>query len=304
MPGSDAQVVVVTGASSGIGRATALAFAQQQASLALVGRDRNALTAVSEECRALGARSQVFEVDLTDLVAVERLRVDVVSEFGRIDVWVSCAAVLLFGRFLDIPPEAFARVINTNFLGCVNGSRVALSQFRAQDDRGILINTSSLLGVMGEPYVSAYVATKFAIRGFTACLRQEYRDAPGIRICLVMPAAVDTPIYSKAGNYFGRQARSIVPVLAPERVARKIVRLTRRPRRETAVGIYGHLLKWFAAIAPMTLERLVARAGPALQFKPDAHSSGAGNLFESHGPQQVDGGWRKYWAAKLYGQRR
>jgi short-subunit dehydrogenase len=303
MPGPDAQVVVVTGASSGIGRATALAFAQQRASLALVARDINALTAVGEECRALGARSQVFEVDLTDLVAVERLRTGVVSEFGRSDGWVSCAAVLLFGRFLDIPPDAFARVINTNFLGCVNGSRAALTQFRAQDNRGVLINTSSLLGVMGEPYVSAYVATKFAIRGFTACLRQEYRDAPGIRICLVMPAAVDTPIYSKAGNYFGREARSIFPVLAPERVASKIVRLAERPRREAVVGIYSHLLKWVAAIAPMTLERLVARAGPALQFKRAAESGSTGNLFESQDPQRVNGGWKEYWAAKLRWQR-
>ncbi|HEX2216279.1 MAG TPA: SDR family oxidoreductase [Xanthobacteraceae bacterium] len=294
-----APVVVITGASSGIGRATALAFARKRARLALVSREAAGLESAADECRAVGGQALVCSTDLTDLAAVERLRASVVAEYGRIDVWVSCAAVLLFGRFEDIPPDAFGRVIETNFLGCVNGSRVALAQFRAQGDQGTLINTSSLLGMMGEPYVSAYVATKFAIRGFTACLRQEFRDTPGIRICLVMPAAVDTPIYGKAGNYFGRQARSIVPVLAPERVARKIISLAERPRREVVVGISGHLLRWGATLTPMLLERIVGRLGPPLQFRRGAQPSDPGNLFGSAGPYAVEGGWKEYWAEKI-----
>jgi short-subunit dehydrogenase len=295
----DPLVVLITGASSGIGRATAQAFARRAASLAIVAREASALESVAHECRALGARVLSYPTDLTDLEAVERLRASVVQEYGRIDVWVSCAAVLAFGRFEDIPPDAFARVLTTNFLGCVNGSRVALAQFRAQGNRGTLINTSSLLGMAGEPYVSPYVASKFAVRGFTACLRQEFRDVPDIRVCLVMPWAVDTPIYSKAANFFGRRARSIIPVVAPERVARAIVSLTTRPRREVIVGMSGHLLKIGLALAPMLVERLIARFGPALQFQPEPQTPSAGSVFASKGPYAVEGGWKEYWAERI-----
>jgi NAD(P)-dependent dehydrogenase (short-subunit alcohol dehydrogenase family) len=236
---------------------------------------------------------------LTDREAVERIRADVVREYGRIDVWISCAAVLMLGRFEDIPPDAFERVLATNFLGCVNGSRVALDQFRAQGNRGILINTSSLLGMVGEPFISPYVATKFAIRGFTSCLRQELRETPGIRVCLVMPWAVDTPVYSKAGNVFGRRARSIFPVIAPERVASVMVGLSERPRRVAVVGTLGHLLRFALALAPMLVERLIARIAPHLQFRPEPQSPTTGNLFASAGPHAVHGGWRAHWAQRV-----
>jgi short-subunit dehydrogenase len=299
MPAETAVVVVLTGASSGIGRATALAFARRGARLGLVTRDPEAARDLVAECRALGGAAVLCGADMADADAAERVRETVVAAHGRIDVWVNCAALLLFGRFEDVPPAEFRRVIDVNLIGYANGARAALAQFRAQDNRGLLVNTGSLLGMMGEPAVSAYVASKFAIRGLTACLRQEYRDTPGIRICLVMPMATDTPIYHKAANRFGRKARSIFPVLAPERVAAKIVGLVERPRGETAVGATGVLLRLAAALAPMLLERIVARCAPPLQFEPEAQPPSAGNLFESQGPRTIDGGWRRYWADRL-----
>jgi len=193
-------VVVITGASSGIGRITALAFARQGACLALAARDQAVLAAVAEECRSLGGRIVIQPLDVRDFAAVDELRRTAVAAFGCIDVWVNCAAVLLFGRFEDLPPEAFRQVIETNVIGYANGARAAILQFRTQGDRGTLINVGSVLGMVGEPYVSAYVTSKFALRGLTACLRQEMRAFPNIHVCAVLPSALDTPIYQRAGN--------------------------------------------------------------------------------------------------------
>lgn len=292
-------VVVITGGSSGIGRATALAFARNGARIAIICRDAEGGEATAAGCSELGARAIVCPTDVTDTAAVERAGSRIVAEHGRIDIWVNCAAVLLFGRFEDIPPEAFARVIETNLLGYANCSRAALSRFRAQGGRGALINVGSLLGMMPEPHVAAYVASKYAIRGLTACLRQELRDTPDIRICLVMPPAIDTPIYAKAANYSGRRARSIFPVLAPVRVARTIVRLAERPKRETVIGLTGQFLRLAALLAPGLLEHAAALAGPKLQFKREPQPPGEGNLFSSAGPDTIEGGWREYWAGRL-----
>lgn len=253
---------------------------------------------VVRACHEHGAEAVACAADLTDPAAVERIRDAAVAAYGRIDVWVNCAAVLMVGRFEDMPIEAFRRVIDVNLMGCVNGSRVALSQFRTQGDRGVLINTSSLLGMTGEPLLSPYVATKFAVRGFTACLRQEFERAADIHVCLVMPWAVDTPVYSKMGNVFGRQARSIFPVIAAGRVARAIVGLSERPRREVIVGISGYMLGIALKLAPMLVERIVARVAPVLQFKPDPQPPTMGNLFTPIGPYSVGGGWKSYWAER------
>lgn len=140
----------------------------------------------------------------------------IVAAFGGIDIWVNAAAALLLGSFETLSPDAFRRVVETNLFGYVNGSRSAMRQFQTRGDRGILVNVSSMLGVIAEPQLTAYVATKFAIRGFTASLRQEMQDRPGIPICTMLPAAIDTPIYQKAGNLAGRRVRSIIPVYAVE----------------------------------------------------------------------------------------
>src|SRR5215203_4406154 len=157
-PTIDGRVIVITGASSGVGRVTAHALARQRCCLALAGRSEDALANVADECRALGARVLTQSVDVRDADAVHALRIEAVKAFGGIDVWVNCAAVLLLGRFEDLPPEAFRRVIETNVLGYAHGARAALLQFHAQGDRGTLINVGSVLGMVGEPYVSAYVA--------------------------------------------------------------------------------------------------------------------------------------------------
>jgi NAD(P)-dependent dehydrogenase (short-subunit alcohol dehydrogenase family) len=255
---------------------------------------------VATQCRERGVEVLVHPVDVSDATEVAGLARAAVAQFGAIDVWVNCAAVLMFASFEAGPDEAFRRVMETNFFGYVNGARAALAQFRQQRDRGVLINVSSVLGVLGEPTVSAYVASKFAIRGWSACLRQELIDSPGIHVCTVLPAPFDTPIYQKAANYVGRRARSIFPVADPAQVARAILRLARHPWREVVVGWFGRLLSIGQRVSPSFVERIIARVGPRLQYVGDEPTeSTEGNLLSPLGPHERLGGWREYWRRTL-----
>jgi short-subunit dehydrogenase len=201
----------------------------------------------------------------------------------------------MFGRVEDQPTDAFRRVIDINLFGYVHGTRTAISIFKNQDNRGVLINIGSMLGATGEPYLAAYVSSKAAIRSFTTCTRQEMRGYPNIHICTVLPVAMDTPIYQKGANYFGRAVRSMTPIYAVERAANAIVRLAERPAAETIVGTYGHFLNIALRISPRLVESLIARFAPRIQFEDAPLAEHGGNLFESQKPQSKDGGWRKYW---------
>jgi NAD(P)-dependent dehydrogenase (short-subunit alcohol dehydrogenase family) len=293
-------VVVITGASSGVGFAIALAFARQQALLVLASRNEIGLAKAAAECRQAGAEVIFQSTDVTDFEALARLRERAVEAYGRIDIWVNCAAVLLFGRFEDTPLEAFRRVIETNVLGYANGARAAILQFRAQGC-GTLINVSSVLNLVGEPYASAYVTSKFAIMGLTTCLRQEASDVPDIRICAVLPPAVDTPIYQHAGNYMGRVARSIFPVYTADKVAKAVVRLARKPKREVVIGVFGRLITFAVKFAPGITEQAVARIGPRLQFTEQLCPPTNGNVLESTGlGYKISGGWLTYWKKLIF----
>jgi len=234
---------------------------------------------VAAECREFGAQVMTHCLDIREPAPIDEFRRT--AAFGAIDVWVNCAAVISFGRFEDVPAEAFQRVIETNILGYANGARAALSQFHAQGDRGTLINVGSLLGVVPEPYLSAYVTSKFAINGLTACLRQETRAFSNIHVCGVLPAAVDTPIYQHGANYMGRKARAIAPVYDPAKVAAAIVRLAESPRDQVVFSGFARWLAATAILAPSIVERVVARFAPQLQFTRCVAEVSAGNLFQN-----------------------
>ncbi|WP_161974177.1 SDR family oxidoreductase [Rhizobium deserti] len=295
MAGSGTKVVVITGASSGIGRSTAHAFAQQGAAVILAARDKQALEMVAQECRQRGGRALVFPLDVSDEAQVSALADAAIEAFGRIDVWLNCAAVLMFGRVEDQSADAFRRVIDINLFGYVYGTRAAIRIFKNQENRGVLINVGSMLGASGEPYLAAYVTSKAAIRSFTTCTRQEMQIYPNIHVCTVLPVAMDTPIYQKGANYFGKAVRSMTPIYAVERAANAIVRLAKRPAAETIVGTYGHVLGLALRISPRLIELLIGRFAPRIQFEDAPLGDHDGNLFISRNPQSKDGGWRKYW---------
>jgi NAD(P)-dependent dehydrogenase (short-subunit alcohol dehydrogenase family) len=283
--------VVITGASSGIGRATALAFARAGASVALAARREQALHELAGECERLGGRALAVPTDVTDAEAVRALAARAVGRFGRIDVWVNNAAVSLFGRFEETPPDAYRRVLETNLLGYVHGARAAIPQFREQGS-GMLVNVSSIVGRVGQPYTSAYVISKWAIRGLSECLRQELRDAKDIHVCTVLPASIDTPLFQHAGNYTGRAVKPMRPVYDADEVAAAIVKLAGKPKREVLVGRAGRLMSWQHTLVPGLAERTVARQVDKDHFEDAPAAPTAGNLFEPSGADAVSGGWR------------
>jgi NAD(P)-dependent dehydrogenase (short-subunit alcohol dehydrogenase family) len=228
-------VVLITGASSGIGRATAQLIAQRGGSVVLVARTSEALNEVARECEQAGGRALAVPADVTDEAQVKAAAQRAIEHFGRVDVWVNDAAVSLLASFEEAPPDAFRRVIETNFFGYVHGARAILPHFRERK-QGILINVASVMGKIGAPYATAYVASKFAVTGFSESLRMELQNFPGIHVCTVLPATIDTPLFQHAANFTGRAVNAPPPVYAPEEVAEAIVQTILRPQREVAVG--------------------------------------------------------------------
>lgn len=283
------KVVVITGGSSGIGRAAAHAFARAGARVVVAARNAAALEEAARECRDLGAEALAQPTDVTEWQQVERLAQAALGRFGAIDVWVNDAAVSLFGRLEEVPLIEFERVVRTNLMGTVHGCRVALPAFRAQG-AGTLINVASVVAAVGQPFATAYSSTKWAIRGLSEALRAETADQPRVHVCTILPGSVDTPLFQHAANHAGRAVKPMPPVHAPEEVAETIVAVARHPRREAFIGAETRVAAFVHALAPGFSERIMARRVPREHFQDRPAGGGAGNLFQ-HQADAVHGGW-------------
>jgi len=289
----DPQVVLVTGASSGIGRATAVEAGGRGASLVLVARGRGPLEAAAAEARAAGAAEVVVSpVDVTDDDAIRAVVRDTVERSGRLDAVVHAAQTMAYGRIEDVPREVFEAVVDTAVQGTANVARAVLPVFRRQGG-GHLVVVNSLLGSITAPLMGSYVTAKWAQLGLVRVLQQETRDVPGISISAVQPGGVDTPIYFQAASWTGSTGRPPPPVYSAQRLGRRVVALLDRPRRQVQAGIFNPLITAGFRLLPGLYDYLV---GPLLQRMAIANDDvppTEGNVFESQpGGNATEGGWR------------
>jgi NAD(P)-dependent dehydrogenase (short-subunit alcohol dehydrogenase family) len=286
------RIVVITGASSGIGRATARAFAGTGAGLVLCARAGERLEEVEAECAQAGARVVAVEADVSRPEDVVLLAQRAIEVFGGFDVWVNNAGVIAFGRIDETPAEDHEQVIRTNLCGCLFGAREAVRHFRARG-RGIVIDVSSLVSHLGQSLSTAYTASKWGVNGLGQALRAELADASGIHVCTVMPAYIDTPLFEHGANYTGHEAKPVSPVYPPERVAQAIVGLVDRPQAEIMVGDVGRVLAASHAVMPELTNRMMAGQIESWQFTDRPRGPSSGNLHLAGGDTAVAGGWQE-----------
>jgi NAD(P)-dependent dehydrogenase (short-subunit alcohol dehydrogenase family) len=283
------KVVVLTGASSGLGRATALELARRGAHLVLGARRLEALEETAARCRQEGADARAVPTDVTDEAAVRRLGEAALNAFGRIDAWINNAGVTSFGSLEGTPLPDHRRVLETNLWGSIHGARFVIPVFRRQG-RGVLVNVGSILSKIGQPFVPSYVISKFALRGLSEALRAELADAPDIHVCTLLPYAIDTPHFQEGANLVRRETFAMPPVQSPEKVARALTDLLERPRRERHVPRVAALGLALHALAPRLVEHVIHDALSAWHFGAPQPVDLEGNLWRPRpGPATTRG---------------
>jgi NAD(P)-dependent dehydrogenase (short-subunit alcohol dehydrogenase family) len=287
------ETVLITGASSGIGRATALELAGRGTRLVLVARGEEALEETAAEARAAGAAEVlVHPADVTDEEAIQAAVESAVHRFGGLDAVVHAAQVMAYGTIEEVPREVFERVVETAVHGTAVVARAVLPVFRKQSE-GQLVVVNSLLGQVATPLMGSYIAAKWGQLGLVRVLQQETRDVPGIQISILQPGGVDTPIYFQAASWAGSTGRPPPPVYSPHRLGRRIVALLDRPRRQVQAGILNPLITAAFRLVPGVFDVLVGPLMQRLAIAGDDVPPTTGNVFASR-PQgnATEGRWR------------
>jgi short-subunit dehydrogenase len=271
------QVVVITGAASGIGRESAIRFAKRGARVVLAARGEAALKEVESEIRVAGGQALAVPTDVADWPQVERLAARAVDAFGRIDTWVNDAGVSAYGTFEQLTLDEFRRVVEVNFFGTVHGCRAALPHLAAQGG-GALICVGSVLSDRAVPLQSAYCASKHAVKGFVESLRVELaHENSGVQLTLVKPSSINTPLFDHALTKMGRKPRPIAPVYAPSLVADVIVHCAEHRERDIVVGGAGKLMAALEAFAGPVLDWYQAKSAYSGQQTQEPESAIAPN---------------------------
>jgi NAD(P)-dependent dehydrogenase (short-subunit alcohol dehydrogenase family) len=285
-------VVAVTGASAGVGRATARAFARDGAHVGLIARGRERLESARREVEELGCRASVVEADVADAAQVEAAAQQIEDELGPIDVWVNNAMATVFAPIADTTPEEFRRATEVTYLGSVWGTMSALRRMRPRDS-GVIVQVGSALAYRGIPLQAAYCGSKHALQGFLESLRAELlHDGSHVRLTMVQLPALNTPQFTWSRAKLPRAPQPVPPIFQPEVAADAIVWAAKHPRRELMVGwptvkaIVGN------ALVPGIADRYLARTGfDAQQTDDPVDPNRPDNLFEpvpgdqgAHGP--------------------
>ncbi|HEX5622500.1 MAG TPA: SDR family oxidoreductase [Solirubrobacteraceae bacterium] len=259
------RTVVVTGASAGVGRATAVAFGKRGDRVALIARGHEGLAGAARDVERAGGRALVLPCDVADSAAVDAAAQRAEDELGPIDVWVNdaMAAVLAFVHETD--PADFRRVTEVTYLGCVYGTMAALARMRARD-RGVIVQVGSALAYRAIPLQASYCGAKFAIRGFTDALRTELmHEGSGVRVVMVQLPGLNTPQFTWVRTTLRRQPQPVPPIFQPEVAADAIVHAAEHPRREVWVGGSTVLTIVGNKLAPWFADRYLARTNVKAQ---------------------------------------
>lgn len=274
----NSSTVVITGASSGIGKAAALLFAREGANVVLAARSDTLLQEIASECENLGGNAIAVATDVTDKDYVQNLFDAAIASFGEIDVWINNAGVGAVGDFDYTPLEAHEQVIRTNLLGPLYGSYVVLPHFKKRG-RGIIINTNSTGAYVGNPYTISYSASKFGLRGLSEALRYELNPYPEIFVCDIYAGFVDSPAMSHAGNFIGKEIRPAKPLVDPETVALAMLKLARRPKSSIHLGSQDRLGRLGHLISPELTGRIMEKVMSTYFKKAKPVEQSSGNLF-------------------------
>ena len=289
------QVVVVMGASSGIGRDTALRFANRGAKVVVSARSDKGLASLVEEIRGTGGEATAIPADVSEFEQVRAVADGAVEEYGRLDTWVHLSAVILFAAFEDTTPEEFRRLIDVNLMGQVYGAMVALPHLR-REGRGALVHVSSMGARRSIPLQSAYCASKHGIEGFLESLRveMEHEGLP-IGVTNVLPATINTPFFDKARSKLGVKPVAPPPIYQPGIVADAILHAAERPARDLVVGGAAKALLASQAVSPRLLDAVMKRVGFGVHYTAEPKPEDApDNLFAPiEGHDTVEGSFSK-----------
>jgi len=275
--------VLVTGATSGIGRETALQFAKAGAQVVVAGRRNERLKTLVAEIEAKGGKGLAVATDVAEQKQVEKLIAKAADHFGAIDTLVNNAGVGLAARFDELALEDFRRVMEINFWGAVYACKAVVPVMKRQKSGGVIINVSSILGKRGVPYETAYCASKFALAGFSEALRTEVM-ADKIDVTTIFPGAVETEIFETSVNQTGLQIPGLLPKFPARELARIIVQNARFPQPEVVMAMDAMAINFFNIVAPGLMDYAMGLGLPfveAMRKGASKPKTGSGNLYQS-----------------------
>jgi len=283
------QVVVISGAASGIGRASAKRFAAGGARVVVGGRSASGIAAILQDIKDAGNQAVGLEMDVSQRDQVEALAALAINTYGRIDTWVNNAGVSIYSRFEDVTEEEVRRLFDVNFMGQMYGMWTALPLLR-QNGGGTIINLASVVGKRGLPLQNFYSATKFAIIGLTEAVRVELEtEKENIALCAICPPSVDTPFYDNALSKMGNCSKPLPIVVSADRVARDVVKCAVRARREVWVGLIGKAFVTLSVLFPWMMDRYVTSLGYKAQMTDEP--TGEAALFKPTSMIGESGDW-------------
>ena len=299
------EVVVITGASAGVGRATARNFARHGARIALLARGTDGLEAAQREVQELGGTAIVIPVDVANPEQVEAAAARVEIDLGKIDIWINNAMASVFSPIKEMTPEEFRRVTEVTYLGYVYGTLAALKRMLPRD-RGVIVQVGSALAYRGIPLQSAYCAAKHAVQGFCDSLRCELlRDNSGVRLTMVQLPALNTPQFGWVKSRLPRKAQPVPPIFQPEVAAEAIYFAAHNPRREFYVGAPSVAVISINKLAPGLLEYILARTGyDSQQYDGAEDPNRPNNLWQpvpgDHGAHGAFDARARSWSPQLW----